>query len=462
MRRRSLADGSLPSRALVSLVVVSAALSLATVHQASARDLDDRRDRISQEIGRTQRQLDQSSGQLVAATGALREARRSLDAARTTLAQTRGELAVAQARDAQMRAELAEAVEDLRRAREKLLRGRTLVRDQERALGQVAVQSYQTGDPALLALSMVLNSQDTVELSSQLGSAQSLMAKEAAALQRFEASRALLTAQEEEYEQAKEDVAGQRAAAAANLERKEALERRAAEEESRIATLVNARAAARNAAAQARANDLDQLRGLEAERERVAAMLRRRAEIARAKAAAEAAARAREAARARAAERRRQAAHDRADRPAPAPIAPEPDPAPAPALTALAYPVDGYVTSSYGMRLHPVYRRWSLHDGTDFGASCGTPVRAGEGGRVVAVYYNSAYGNRVIIDHGYTRGVGLGTSYNHLSAYSTYVGQRVERGDVIGYVGTTGASTGCHLHFMVFEDGGTVDPMSWL
>jgi murein DD-endopeptidase MepM/ murein hydrolase activator NlpD len=136
-------------------------------------------------------------------------------------------------------------------------------------------------------------------------------------------------------------------------------------------------------------------------------------------------------------------------------------PAPATA-SALLDPVSGYITSSYGMRFHPVYRRWSLHDGTDFGASCGTPIRASESGRVIARYYNSAYGNRVIIDHGYHRGVGLGTSYNHLSAYSTYVGQRVRRGDVIGYVGNTGASTGCHLHFMVFENGMTVNPMKWL
>ena len=128
----------------------------------------------------------------------------------------------------------------------------------------------------------------------------------------------------------------------------------------------------------------------------------------------------------------------------------------------LSQPVDGYLTSSYGMRLHPVYHRWSLHDGTDFGASCGTPVRAAASGTVLEVYAHSAYGNRVIIDHGYQRGVGLATAYNHLSSYSTYAGQHVRRGDVIGYVGSTGYSTGCHLHFMVFENGSTVNPMTWL
>jgi murein DD-endopeptidase MepM/ murein hydrolase activator NlpD len=114
------------------------------------------------------------------------------------------------------------------------------------------------------------------------------------------------------------------------------------------------------------------------------------------------------------------------------------------------------------MRLHPVYKRWTLHDGTDFGAPCGTPVYAAAKGTVLAVYYNAGYGNRVILDNGYHSGVGLGTAYNHLSSYATYVGQKVERGDVIGYVGNTGYSTGCHLHFMVFENGATVNPMGWL
>ena len=83
---------------------------------------------------------------------------------------------------------------------------------------------------------------------------------------------------------------------------------------------------------------------------------------------------------------------------------------------------------------------------------------------MVSVYYNAGYGNRVIIDHGYQprRGVGLATAYNHLSAFSTHVGERVERGEVVGYVGSTGYSTGCHLHFMVFENGATVDPLRWL
>jgi len=129
----------------------------------------------------------------------------------------------------------------------------------------------------------------------------------------------------------------------------------------------------------------------------------------------------------------------------------------------LSYPVSNtYVTSSYGMRMHPILRVYKLHDGTDFGAGCGTPVYAAASGQILSQYYNAGYGNRIILDHGFVRGVSLQTSYNHLTSFETSAGQHVSKGQVIGYAGTTGYSTGCHLHFMVYVNGGTADPVSWL
>jgi murein DD-endopeptidase MepM/ murein hydrolase activator NlpD len=113
------------------------------------------------------------------------------------------------------------------------------------------------------------------------------------------------------------------------------------------------------------------------------------------------------------------------------------------------------------MRTHPIYGYYSLHDGTDFGAACGTPIRAAAPGKVLATYYQSAYGNRVIIDHGLQSGVGLATISNHLEGYAVSEGERVQRGQVIGYVGSTGWSTGCHLHFTVLQNGTPTDPMNW-
>jgi len=412
-------------------------LSFAAIPLASADDLRDRKERVEGDISSTVDDLDQSSAQLLAATEALQAAQVQLDAAQAHLAKTRGELAVAIVLDRRMQAALDKAILRLKDAREDLAKGKAELAAQEEVLGQIAVQNYQQGDPNLLGLSMVLTSQDPAELTSQLNSVRNVLDKESVTLDRLDATRVLLTVKEEEVEAAKEEVADKRREAAENLERKRVLEAKAEDAQNAVSNLVSARAEARDAAADAKRADLEMLRGLQQERDRISDILARRAEAARRRA---------EAAAARAAAEAATAA---------ASVAKESN-------GFLDYPVNGYVTSSYGMRLHPVYKRWTLHDGTDFGASCGTPVTAAAGGRVIAVYYNEGYGNRVIIDNGYHRGAGLGTAYNHLSSYATYVGQKVERGDVIGYVGNTGYSTGCHLHFMVFENGATVNPMHWL
>ena len=86
------------------------------------------------------------------------------------------------------------------------------------------------------------------------------------------------------------------------------------------------------------------------------------------------------------------------------------------------------ITSPFGMRFHPVLHYWKLHDGTDFGAACGTPIRAAYAGRVAERYYNAGYGNRLMIDHGYVGGRYVTTGYNHASRYIVHVGQRVREG----------------------------------
>ena len=129
-----------------------------------------------------------------------------------------------------------------------------------------------------------------------------------------------------------------------------------------------------------------------------------------------------------------------------------------PASSGLIKPIPGAsITSPYGMRLHPILHIWKLHDGTDFGAGCGTPIHAAASGTVTEEYYNGGYGNRLFIDHGV-----MTTSYNHMSGYAVKVGWHVTQGQVIGYVGTTGYSTGCHLHFMLWVNGTMVNPANYL
>lgn len=133
-------------------------------------------------------------------------------------------------------------------------------------------------------------------------------------------------------------------------------------------------------------------------------------------------------------------------------------------LSFLSYPTASpVVTSSYGMRFHPVLQYYRLHAGTDFRAYCGTPILAAADGTVQYARYLEGLGNQVLINHGYSSGgSSVMSSANHLTSFAVSAGQQVSRGQVIGYSGTTGTSTACHLHFEVYVDGSTVDPMTWL
>jgi murein DD-endopeptidase MepM/ murein hydrolase activator NlpD len=127
----------------------------------------------------------------------------------------------------------------------------------------------------------------------------------------------------------------------------------------------------------------------------------------------------------------------------------------------LSQPMDELtMTSPFGYRVSPITGyAGELHTGQDYGAACGTPVHAAAGGTVVeAGFQVGGGGNRIVVDHGN----GLKTTYNHLSTIDTSVGATVERGEMVGQSGTTGASTGCHLHFEVMVNDKLVDPTGWL
>jgi murein DD-endopeptidase MepM/ murein hydrolase activator NlpD len=123
-----------------------------------------------------------------------------------------------------------------------------------------------------------------------------------------------------------------------------------------------------------------------------------------------------------------------------------------------AMPVNARITSGYGMRFHPILKRQRLHTGIDFGARHGTPIRAAADGVVISARYTGGYGNTVIIDHG----SGISTLYAHASRLLVKSGQRVKKGQTIAAVGSTGLSTGPHLHWEVRVNGRPVNPRSRL
>lgn len=125
----------------------------------------------------------------------------------------------------------------------------------------------------------------------------------------------------------------------------------------------------------------------------------------------------------------------------------------------LYWPVPGHhrITSPFGYRIHPILKYRKLHTGVDIGAPNGTPVVSAASGTVIASRFMSGYGNCIMIDHG-----GKVTVYGHLSSRAVSPGQSVSAGETIGYVGSTGMSTGAHLHFEVRVNGAVQNPLNYL
>lgn len=128
----------------------------------------------------------------------------------------------------------------------------------------------------------------------------------------------------------------------------------------------------------------------------------------------------------------------------------------------LQWPVPGYyqLTSAYGYRTSPIYGGTEFHGGIDIGVPCGVPQRAPAAGTVTTAGWTGGGGNMVYINHGYVNGASWQTGFAHYSSVAVSVGQYVQAGDVIGYTGSTGWSTGCHMHFEVWKNGSTINPLS--
>jgi len=125
----------------------------------------------------------------------------------------------------------------------------------------------------------------------------------------------------------------------------------------------------------------------------------------------------------------------------------------------LARPIpNSPITSGYGARMDPFLGRPAMHTGVDFRAPSGYPARATAGGTVITAEYSGGYGNMVEVDHGN----GITTRYGHLSEIDVTVGQVVAKGAILGHTGSTGRSTGPHLHYEVRVDGAAIDPMTYI
>ncbi len=400
-----------------------------TAAQDDDRELQQSKNRLDNRISNRRDDLQEISAKLVKAVARVQDAYRDLDKAKAALAAVREQVKEAAIYDDLMQARLDAAEVRLADARADLAQGRVDVTDQHEAVTSYAVSTFQSGDLASSTLDIAFQTSTPEEVFAQLQANETVLDKQAVSLQELEAAEVLLQLTEERVETTKEEVEVRRTDAAESLDAKQALKVQAQVAKDSVATRLDHVREAKQQIAEAKRTELQRLQKLQKERDRVEARLRKIAER-----------------RARLENRRlqtRATIHDGGG--------------------ALGYPVHNtYITSPYGMRFHPILHIYKLHDGTDFHADCGQPVYAAADGRVIAEYYNAGYGNRIIVDHGFVRGVSLATSYNHLNTFVAGPGQDVKRGEIIGYSGTTGYSTGCHMHFMVYANGYTVNPMNWL
>jgi murein DD-endopeptidase MepM/ murein hydrolase activator NlpD len=122
------------------------------------------------------------------------------------------------------------------------------------------------------------------------------------------------------------------------------------------------------------------------------------------------------------------------------------------------WPVVGYLSSFFGRRPDPFTGEPDYHSGLDIAADRGTPIRATADGTILSAEYNGNYGKAIVVEHGF----GIATRFGHLSAYNVRPGQQVSRGQVIGYVGSTGRATSAHLHYEILVNGQAINPIRLL
>lgn len=429
------------------LVVLS--FSAVLLAPPSAADTGDEKRAADAQVADLEEQLSETSAELAQAYTALTQTQAQLPAARARLTSAQSAARAAAKHNAEVAAALAVAQANAARAEEAVARN-TATRDQtQRTLDAFAADLFQGGSVGQLSVALGATSADDFATRLVLADTVTAMTNQAlndlaAAKADGDANGAYLAAVQVEVTDLKRQA--ENALAAAEASRNEAQAASSA-----LDALVAQQSGYAASVEAQRANEASQLAEAQAEQQRLQALLIEQARIARER---EAARKAAEAAAQKAAE---EAARKNGTAVPPPPVA-QPDQA----SGFLSRPITGGRTSSeFGMRFHPIFQVWRLHTGLDFANGCSSPVYAAAPGTIIRAGWAGGRGNQIVIDHGIRRGVDLATTYNHLTSFVQRSGT-VSRGQLIGYTGTTGNSTGCHLHFETLEDGQFVNPRSWL
>jgi murein DD-endopeptidase MepM/ murein hydrolase activator NlpD len=442
----SVRPGPHPRRAaLVAGVCAAFVLSAALVQGGSAAgasrdDVERRQGDVRAELDESQASLDHISGELSSALARLDELQAQLPAARAAVDEAEGVAAAARARDAEIAGRLDVARAALEATTAELAAREAEAADTQRRATSVVREAYRGSD--LNDLAILVEATDPEEYADMLLLAESAKRAQDRTMARLQVQQAEIRSAEARQQAQEDELEQLKAEAEQVVEQTRVAEEAARSAQASLEDLVGRQRDTVAAVEAAKSAEEERLAELSAESDALEQRLARIAEEERAAAAVAAEEAAAE-------QRRRQAAGEAAPG------------APPSGGGTLSMPVNGRLTSPFGYRIHPILGYRKLHNGQDFGAPCGTPVYAAADGTVVSSGWAGGYGNQVVLSHGTVAGVSLATTYNHLSSFAGASGS-VARGQIIGYVGTTGMSTGCHLHFETREAGTPVDPVKWL
>lgn len=443
-------SGNRRRRALSAIVAaaVTSSLLVGLGPSAIADPLTDRHEEIKKSIAAARTSVDEQTAAAQAAHDALEASQRQLDDARAKLDQTRADLKAARDNDAVVAQRLATERAALERAREAVAKARAEVEAQRHLTAQAAREAYQ-GRSDLAGIVGILEANTLGEVQQRVQWDTTIFGTTTAKLDKLKA----LEAQLEDAERAQADieakVAADKKASEENVARIGKLEASAVKQEADVTALVGRNTAFQAEAQKALADDKAHYDALLAEDAALSAQLAQRVrdslasgvgrdDLARLVANGQVST--------------NHATYPLVPNGAQVMLSPQ----------GFIRPVYGRPGSPFGMRFHPILRYWRMHSGTDFGAGCGTPLYAAQSGWVVTAGRQGGFGNYVVIDHGVVGGASIMTGYAHQSKIAVHRGQWVNMGQLIGYVGTTGLSTGCHLHLQVYKNGKPVDPMNYI
>jgi murein DD-endopeptidase MepM/ murein hydrolase activator NlpD len=397
------------ARSAVAAGIAAAALLAGLLAPASADDLGDKADHIKNQISDTEDALAGASSRLKQAAADLDHAQSQLPAARAAYDAALGRLSSARDRLAAIRQKLRELKAQQEKVQAEIDAAEKRIERSETLIARIVRYTYQTGGYA--ELEVVLDAESPTEFVQRVMATSSVTDSQAEIIDRLNADKSVLAARQQQMQVTQEAIEATEVEAEKQVQRLQGLFSKARDAKQHVVDLINLKSQALQIAQEEKAKEEARLAHLQDQQDAIQAAIAQQASTGT-------------------------------------------------ATGSLIWPLPGYPkTGDVGWRVHPVYGYQSCHTGVDIGAPMGTEIIAARAGTVVWAQPDDGgpYGNNTLIDHGN----GLSTFYGHQSGFAVTTGEHVSKGQVIGYVGSTGYSTGPHLHFEVHVNGVPYDPMGW-